>query len=173
MFKTINHLSNSLFYWVFVLILGVLLEITALIYQYILDYYPCVLCIHVRIIIFATILLSLVAIKFNHCKKLLASLHLGLSLLFIFFAERSYNLLGVERGFVSGGCSMNSGLPSWFAIDQWFPWMFKIWEPCGYTPELILGITMAEALLVLSVLLSLVSLSITFAAIKNITKQPI
>ncbi|MFC6670264.1 hypothetical protein [Marinobacterium aestuariivivens] len=41
---------------------------------------------------------------------------------------------------------MDSGLPAWFAPDQWWPWMFEIWEPCGYTPEMPFGITMAEAL---------------------------
>ncbi|MDH3971388.1 MAG: disulfide bond formation protein B, partial [Gammaproteobacteria bacterium] len=43
--------------------------------------------------------------------------------------------------------------PSWFALDQWFPAMFKVWEACGYTPELLFGVTMAEALLVLSIML--------------------
>lgn len=167
MSKLFYQLSSSLYYWLFILVFGIVLEATALVYQYYLDYYPCVLCIHVRIILMGMILLSLIAIKFHHCKKLLISLHLGLTLLLMLLAERSYNLLGVERGFVSGDCSMNSGLPSWFSIDQWFPWMFKIWEPCGYTPVLVFGITMAETLMVLSIVLLLTSFCVLLFSIKN------
>jgi len=32
---------------------------------------------------------------------------------------------------------MESGLSGWFALDEWMPLVFKVWEPCGYTPELL------------------------------------
>jgi disulfide bond formation protein DsbB len=43
--------------------------------------------------------------------------------------------------------------------------MFMIEEACGYTPELLFGVTMAEALLVLSALLVLTGAVLTIAAI--------
>lgn len=167
MFQTI---SASKFYWLFLLLFAISLEATALVYQYFLDYYPCVICIHIRIIVLGMILISLAGLKFyaHHTARII--LHLTMTGLFIIFIERSYHLLGVERGFVFGDCSMNSGLPDWFAIDQWFPSVFKIWEPCGYTPELLFGITMAEALIVISVALSLFSIILFFYSIKSFRK---
>ncbi len=167
MYKKLHELSRSIYYWLFIFVFGIVLEATALFYQYFLDYYPCVLCIHVRIIVVGMILVSLVALKFHAYTKLRISLHLSLTILLLLLAERSYNLLGVERGFVTGDCSMNSGLPAWFSIDEWFPWMFKIWEPCGYTPELIFGITMAEALVVFSALLLFLSLVFFVVSLKE------
>jgi disulfide bond formation protein DsbB len=56
---------------------------------------------------------------------------------------------------------MDSGLPGWFALDVWFPKLFKVWEPCGYTPELLFGVTMAEGLVLFSV--TMVAVSVTLA----------
>jgi len=167
MWKKIQVLSALKYYWLILLTIGIVLESTALIYQYLLDYYPCVLCIHVRIIVLGIIIISLLALNLQRFSKIIISLHLVMFALLLLLLERSYNLLGVERGFVSGDCSMNSGLPTWFAIDQWFPWMFKIWEPCGYTPELIFSVTMAEALLVLSITLLLFSFIAIWVSIKH------
>jgi disulfide bond formation protein DsbB len=78
--------------------------------------------------------------------------------------ERSWKLLAIERGFaVDGECNFDAGLPAWFALDQWFPVVFKVWEACGYTPELLFGVTMAEALLVISLVLLVMSMLMILA----------
>jgi disulfide bond formation protein DsbB len=38
-------------------------------------------------------------------------------------------------------------MPDWFAVDRWLPWLFEVRNLCSYTPEIALGISMAEALL--------------------------
>ena len=81
--------------------------------------------------------------------------------------ERSYQLLGTERGFIMGECSMDTGFPSWFAIDKWLPSLFEPLITCGYTPEVAFGITMAEALLVMSAGLVLLALVMIIAAIRS------
>ena len=75
--------------------------------------------------------------------------------------ERSYQLLGTERGFVFRDCGFDLGLPAWLALDSWFPALFRVEATCGYTPELVFGITMAEALIVFSVAFLLLSLTLT------------
>ena len=72
--------------------------------------------------------------------------------------ERAYTTLGIERGFIDGSCTLSSGFPSWLALDKWSPTIFEPWEACGYTPELLFGITMAEGLIVLAAGLVLVML---------------
>ena len=43
--------------------------------------------------------------------------------------------------------------------------MFEPWEPCGYTPELPFGITMAEGLVVIGLAWVAVSLVLTLASL--------
>ena len=85
-------------------------------------------------------LLGLVLRKDPSVNKVFAILLLLVSLVMV---ERAYQLLGVERGFIAGVCSMDLGLPSWFAIDKWIPWMFEVKTTCGYTPYVLFKITMA------------------------------
>jgi disulfide bond formation protein DsbB len=149
----LQQLISNQWYWLFFLCLGLSLEGMALFYQYYLDYMPCVLCIHIRIWVLAIIVVSFVAsFVYQYWQSLLLVQFLMTGVIIGLF-ERSYQLLGIEQGFLSGSCSMASGLPRWFALDDWFPALFAVQEPCGYTPELLLGITMAEALIVLSSLL--------------------
>jgi disulfide bond formation protein DsbB len=164
---TLLNISTNKWYWLGLFILGVSLEANALFYQYVLDYPPCVLCIHVRIWALAMITVSLLALPLYKNWFGLFTMNALMTVIAVGLVERSYLLLGTERGFVFGDCSMQSGLPAWFALDEWIPSVFKIWEPCGYTPELLFGITMAEALIVLSSLLLFISSICTVSPLIN------
>ena len=143
-------ISNSAIYWVLLVVIGLCFESVALYYQYVLELQPCVLCIQVRIWVMALIIVSLAALwmRRNAFTNLLA--HMLTVVIAIGLLERSYQLLGTERGFTFSDCGLDLGMPSWFALDTWFPAMFKVQTSCGYTPELLFGITMAEALIVSS-----------------------
>ncbi len=78
--------------------------------------------------------------------------------------ERSWNVLAVERGWIFGDCDMDLGMPSWFALDKWIPSLFEVQTACGYTPLIIFNITMAEVLLVFSVLLLIMSTAVFIAS---------
>lgn len=149
--------SEKTVYWQLLFLTGILLELAALYYQYVLDYQPCVLCIHIRVWVLGIITVALLAMKLNRLRQARLPLHLLMTIMLAGFAERSYQALGVERGFVFGDCNMESGLPVWFALDQWFPAVFKVLEACGYTPVLFFGVTMAEVLMLLSAVLLLIS----------------
>lgn len=160
-------------YWISLLLLGIALELAALFYQYVLDYYPCVLCIHVRIWVLGIILVSALALSLRKYRNTLPGLHAVMTILFAAMFERSYMLLGTERGFVFGDCNMDLGLPGWLALDSWLPAVFKVWEACGYTPVLVFGVTMAEALFVMSAGLLLLSAALTLLMLRQrFQKQP-
>lgn len=152
-------------YWAGLFGLGLCMEAVALYYQYRLDYWPCVLCIHVRIWVMALILTAAIGFFSRRRQWPLLLAHAATVVIGLGLLERSWKLLGVERGTLEGSCSMDSGLPPWFALDQWFPWLFKVWEPCGYTPELLFGITMAEALVGFSMLLTLLAVFMSLATL--------
>ncbi len=169
--KITDHLNNtahSRWYWLALMLIGASLLITALIFQYVLEEMPCVVCIHVRLWISLLVLIALLGLFTCHSRWPNVFANLAVVGTAVALTERSYLLLGTERGFIFGDCGFNLGLPSWFAIDDWFPWLYRIETSCGYTPELIFGITMAEALIVFSVCLLLISLSVTVSSLLKV-----
>ncbi len=144
-------------YWAALILVGLALEGGALFYQYVLDEWPCVLCIHVRIAVFAFVLLAMVAIFFTGSAMAMRFFHGLNSLLMAWLVERSWQVLAVERGWVFGDCGMSLGMPEWFALDKWLPSVFEVQTACGYTPVILFDITMAESLLVISIALLIIS----------------
>lgn len=166
MLQKLNRFGTSPFYWLGLLILVLLLEGVALFYQYRLDYWPCVLCIHVRIWLAA---LGLVALGMLILRRASVAGHLATGVIGVGLLERSWLLLGTERGFIEdAGCGMDLGLPAWLALDDWMPWLFEVQTSCGYTPELLFGITMAEALLAFSALLTLAGVVLAVATVRPV-----
>ena len=163
MFARLQAIAQGRVYWWLLIVLGVAMEAIALIYQYGFDYLPCVLCIHTRIWIMGIILVAVAGLLLHNNWRGSVASH-GLNTIMVAgLLERSWMLFAVERGFVFGSCDMKSGLPEWFALDQWFPSLFKVWEACGYTPYLLFKISMAEVLLVMSAVLVVVSATLTLA----------
>ena len=142
--------SKSAWYWLLLVVVGLSFESVALYYQYVLELMPCVVCIQVRIWMVALILVALAALWMRRNTFMILLAHMLTVVIAIGLLERSYQLLGTERGFTFSDCGMDLGMPAWFALDDWFPALFKVQTSCGYTPELLFGITMAEALIVFS-----------------------
>ena len=165
MIKNILNFSENKWYWLGLWVLSICFEVVALFYQYSLEYAPCVLCIHVRIWVLGIFVVSLLGSVFYKYWYTLLSVNMIMTGVMAGLFERSYQLFGTERGYIEAGCSMESGLPSWFALDEWMPLIFKVWEPCGYTPELLFGVTMAEALIVISFCLLIISSVFTISII--------
>jgi disulfide bond formation protein DsbB len=142
---------------------GLALLAAALFYQYVLDELPCLICIQIRLLISLLILVSCVGLLVRNNRLMNTVTNMSVVLIAIGLTERSYQLLGTERGFVFADCGFNLGLPAWFAIDEWLPWLYRVETSCGYTPEIIFGITMAETLMLMSVCLLLFSACVTLA----------
>ena len=153
---TLTHFPEKRHYWLFYCAMGVVLLVTALFFQYFLEELPCVVCIQVRLWISLLILLAIAGFLLRS-NRWVNAVNLSVFLVAIGMVERSYLLLGTERGFIFADCGFNLGLPAWFAIDEYLPWLYRVETSCGYTPELLFGITMAEALMVLSVIFLIVS----------------
>jgi disulfide bond formation protein DsbB len=145
------QLGRSKLYWAAIIVIGLALEGAALYYQYALNQYPCVLCIHIRIWVLALVLIGVLGLLVHRSRPGVVAACLLSLVASIGLLERSWQTLATERLWLEGNCSMLSGLPSWFALDQWFPAVFGVQASCGYTPEIVFGITMAEALMAISV----------------------
>jgi disulfide bond formation protein DsbB len=144
-------------YWVLLILVGLALEAGALYFQYAHDEWPCLLCIHVRILVLGFVLLGLLALLFTESVVAMRLFHGLNSLVMAGLVERSWQVLAVERGWTFGDCAMNLGMPPWLALDKWLPSVFEVQTACGYSPLILFEITMAEALLVISILLLIIS----------------
>ncbi len=168
LFNQIKKISASRGYWLLYIVGSLSLLAAALFFQFVHEEQPCLMCIQVRLLISLLILVSIAGLLFRNNRVMNIVTHLSAVLVFAGLSERSYMLLGTERGFVFADCGFSLGLPSWFAIEEWLPWLYRVETSCGYTPEVIFGITMAEALMVLSVLFLLFSLSVFVASLARL-----
>jgi len=158
--RQLDRFADTSKYWLAYIVLGISALLVALLYQYAFDEWPCVLCIHIRLWFSLFVLVAISGLLLRKYKILSLFTHLASVLVAVGLTERSYMLLGTERGFVFGDCGFSTGLPAWFAAENWMPWLYKVEASCGYTPELFLGITMAEALMVISISLLLLSAAV-------------
>ena len=160
----LKSLSHSHWYWALALFTAITLLSVALFYQHVLGEQPCLLCIQVRLWVTLFILVSFAGLLLRHNRMINSVAHVLIVIIAVALVERSYQLLGTERGFIFGDCGFDLGMPAWFVIDSWLPSVYYVETACGYTPEIIFGITMAESLMFISVCLLLVSVAVSVSS---------
>jgi disulfide bond formation protein DsbB len=138
--------------WMMLVILAVVMEGVALFYQYVLGDAPCVVCIHVRLWVGVMLLVGLVGLLGSESKVFQVPAWLVMIGAAGGFAERAWHTFAVEKGWIFSTCGFDLGLPEWFAIDRWVPWVFEPTGSCGYTPDMVFGFTMADVLIGVAVL---------------------
>jgi disulfide bond formation protein DsbB len=156
----LKYIAHSRWYWLIYIIGSISLIAIALYFQYARDELPCVMCIQIRLWFSLLIIVSFIGLLARRIRAINTLVQVSIVLIAVGLVERSYKLLGTERGFWDGHCGFDLGLPAWFAIDKWLPWLFRVETTCSYTPEILFGITMAETLMVMSVVLLLVSVCV-------------
>lgn len=133
--------------WSYTLLLAIGLEAGALVFQYLLDYGPCALCVQIRATLLGALILA-VAGKIFTSRPMQMLLTLMLVATMALLLYQSYQVLGIERYWFESSCTLSDPFPSWMPLHLWLPTIFEPWELCGYTPEIIKGVTMAEILIV-------------------------
>ena len=138
--------------WLAVIAICVGLVAWAVYHQEALLQYPCEMCIYTRVWLVAMALAALPGLALRKTvwpRRALIAVELILS---IGLARVVWQLLGLEYGFGGAGvCSMFPNFPSWAPLDQWFPLLFQVQGPCSATPEVMLGLSMADGLAVVTV----------------------
>ena len=119
MLDKLSKIGKSAYYWLGLAIIGIAAEAVALYYQHVLDEWPCVLCIHVRLWVMALIIVALLVLLLRRLRFIPVAGHLLTIVIAAGLLERSWKLLGTERRFLDGDCGFDLGLPAWFTPDQW------------------------------------------------------
>lgn len=166
MWKSLACIGRSGLYWLGLVMLSLAFEGVALYFQYVKETYPCALCIHMRLWIAGLLIVAILVWLLRRWAVVTTIGHALVLAISAGMTWTAWQLLGTERGFLVSECGFDLGLPAWFAPDKWFPALFEVQDMCGYTPELLFGITMAEALIVISVGLFLWALALLITALK-------
>lgn len=137
--------------WTAVILISVGLEAGALYFQLAQMKFPCELCIYTRVWIAAIALVAAAGLALRNSvwpARLLVAVELLLS---IGLATVVWELLALEYGFAGvGACSIYPNFPAWAPLDQWLPLLFEVQGPCAATPEVLLGLSMADGLAVIT-----------------------
>jgi len=140
-------LMQSRWYWAMLATLGLAMLAVALYYQYALGDEPCQVCIHARLWVVAITLSALFMLFMPQTSLLRVLGNLGILVAGVGLFERARYLYRLENGIGDGSCQFQLGMPDWFAVDRWMPWLFEVRNLCSFTPEMLFGLSMAETLM--------------------------
>ena len=144
---TLSHFSQSRWYWLTLALFGITLLGVALYYQYALGDEPCQVCIQARLWVVAFTLIGFIMLVTPQISLLRALGNLGVLVAGAGLFERARYLYRLENGIGDGSCQFQLGMPDWFAVDRWIPWLFEVRNLCSFTPEMLFGLSMAETLM--------------------------
>ncbi|RZO78616.1 MAG: disulfide bond formation protein B [Halieaceae bacterium] len=156
--STLLQLLQSRWYWLTIALFGIALLGVALYYQYALGDEPCQVCIHARLWVVAFTLIALVMLITPQIKILRILGNGGVLIAGVGLTERARYLYRLENGMGDGSCQFQLGMPDWFAVDRWMPWLFEVRNLCSFTPEMLFGVSMAESLAASAIGISLLAL---------------
>jgi disulfide bond formation protein DsbB len=102
----------------------------------------------------AIALLGVLMSLLPHSRRLYTAGNSLLLLCAVGLGERSFYLYEIENFRGDGSCEFSLGMPDWFAVDRWLPSLFEVRNICSYTPEIAFGVSMAEALISISLIVA-------------------
>ena len=144
--RALSHALQTRWYWISLFMAGVALLAVALYYPYVLGDEPCQICIHARLWVAAFTLIALFMSAAPQKIALRVTANAGVLLASVGLTERARYLYRLENGIGDGSCQFQLGMPDWFAVDRWMPWLFEVRNLCSFTPEMLFGLSMAEIL---------------------------
>jgi disulfide bond formation protein DsbB len=144
---TLSRFLKSRWYWLTLVLFGIALLSVALYYQYALGDEPCQVCIHARLWVVAFTLIALMMSMTPQITLARVLGNLGVLIAGAGLFERARYLYRLENGIGDGSCQFQLGMPDWFAVDEWMPWLFEVRNLCSFTPEMLFGLSMAETLM--------------------------
>ena len=148
---TLSRLLRSRWYWLTLVLFGIALLSVALYYQYALGDEPCQVCIHARLWVVAFTLIALIMLITPQITLVRVVGNLAVFIAGAGLFERAQYLYRLENGIGDGSCQFQLGMPDWFAVDRWMPWLFEVRNLCSFTPEMLFGLSMAETLMGLAI----------------------
>lgn len=161
----INKLCDWIEHWSFwfaAIFTAMLMEATALYFQYGLEKAPCELCIHVRAYLLLVLLTGVLGFIWNlrarqqqqngniflYCIGLTGLLGMLYS---------SHQAVLIETGQIISYCSIDAGFPVWLPLDRILPSLFMPTGMCGQITEFAYGYSLNEVTIIATLIMIIVS----------------
>ena len=150
LFEVLNkfyEISQNRYFWLTGAAYLLLMEAIALFWQYALGTYPCALCVQIRAWVYGALIFAVIG---SFVFRNFWWRWVGLTMTTAFLAGALYTSWyswGVEKGTIISSCTMGAGFPEFMPLDEWIPLLFRAEGFCGQSPEMWLGLSMNETLL--------------------------
>lgn len=148
--KTLSDLVTNKRAWQLLAISALLLEFSALFFQYVLDLQPCIMCIYQRVAIWAIFFAGLIG-SFGYNQILIRVLSYGLwatgAIWGLIIALEHVEMQSSKFSFLFS-CEFVPNFPSWAPLHEWIPALFEATGTCGKISWEFLGYSMPQWMVV-------------------------
>ncbi|WP_137297251.1 disulfide bond formation protein B [Psychromonas sp. SP041] len=122
--------------------------VIALFYQFYFDEEPCPLCVLIRLVVVANLIVSLLMLSMPGKISCMIGLSC-LSMLSFSGSDIAMELYKIETGEIIASCGFAAPFPSWFPIHELAPFMFNPTGLCGGVVELSTHFLIASTVLLI------------------------
>lgn len=150
MLTSLRHWSQSRFSWLLLALTAIGLEGTALYFQYGMELMPCVMCVYQRIAVLGILVAALIGAS----APKMALMRMAGSFLWLYSAYRGIELAWEHTQLILNPspfatCDFFVTLPSWFALQDWFPAVFQATGDCSVSQWQFLTLEMPQWMLII------------------------
>lgn len=147
MFNSIYRFSKTRLSWLFLLVSAILIFVTAIIFQHLFKYEPCVYCVYIRlsfVLIIFTALMGLASPKLLFTRMLAISAWIISSVTGLLMSIELITIKNQPVSLFGPTCDVIPNFPTWAPLHQWLPSIFEPRASCTADDWSILGLNMAD-----------------------------
>lgn len=164
MLQLFNQYSRNRMAWVFLLLISLCFELTALYFQYINNIKPCVLCIYQRTALLGIILAAIIGLitpqnVFFRLIAILLWIYCGVKGFFIAYEQA---LLQFDPG-IFHFCPLQPDFPGWLPLHRLVPFFFNSYGNCSQKVWQFLTLEMSQWMLLIFAFYSIIGLVVLIA----------
>lgn len=146
----LSNLTQQSRPWLLLALSALVLELTALYFQYAMDLAPCIMCIYQRVAIFAIFFAGVIgSIGFNFvlARMIAYGLWATGSIWGLLIAIEHVDMQSAKFSLFFS-CEFIPNFPSWAPLHQWLPALFEATGDCGKISWEFLGYSMPQWMIV-------------------------
>ncbi|SET10253.1 disulfide bond formation protein DsbB [Thalassotalea agarivorans] len=147
--RFLSDLVTNKYAWWTLAASALLLELTALYFQYAMDLAPCIMCVYQRVAVFGLLFAGLIgAFSYRHViGRIVAYIVWGISAIWGLIIAQEHILMQGPDGFLYT-CEYIPNFPKWAPLHEWFPALFEATGDCGEISWQFLSLSMPQWMLV-------------------------
>lgn len=147
MLNSIYRFSKARLSWLLLLVSAILIFVTAIIFQHLLKYEPCVYCVYIRltfVFIIGTALIGLAYPKLLFTRVLAISAWIISSVSGLLLSIELITIKNQPVSLFGPTCDVIPNFPTWAPLHHWLPAVFEPRASCTADDWSIFGLNMAD-----------------------------